>query len=274
VRAIRTTAGAIAAAGALLSTTPASATVQVSASAGYCDWIHNCEGAPQVFGRDATSQYSKSHHIGSEWLTDASLTVDFDGFSGYARASGQGQIEGLGTLGYTARSGGSVFDVLTVGSGGGAGTLRLTWHLLGSADVDDGDASFGILCGANPPALPCDTPLVLATADQLYDQPLVADLAITFGTPTQISLFPAASAQVAITSTGGTTPFSLSAGGTWSAELVSVQVLDALGQPQAGVPIASESGFDWAAVPEPEAGAGALAAALALAGVRARRRRP
>lgn len=273
MRPIRAAACA-AAAGALLLAAPVRGEVLISASAGYCDVFSHCEGAPQVFGRDATAQYSRSHHIGSEWLTDASITVDFDGFSGYARASGQGQIEGLGNLGYTARSGGSVFDVLTIGAGGGAGFLRLTWRLLATADVDDGNASFGVLCSANPPALPCATAVVLATADQVYDQPLSVDLPIVLGTPTQISLLPAGSAAIGITSTGGTVPFSLSAGITWIAPLVSVEVLDALEQPMAGVPIASESGFDWAAVPEPGAIAGAAAAALTLAALaRSRRRR-
>lgn len=252
----------------------AGATVFIGSSSGYCDQASNCQGSPQVTGRDATSQYSRFlPQVPGDWLVDASFTVDFDFFGGYARASGQGTVESPGSVGFTARGGGIVFDLLTVGSGGGAGTLRLTWHLLGTAVVEDGGASFGIGCGAVPPGLPCTAGAVTTTGDQLYDQPLVLDLAVVLGTPAQIQLSVAASAGVGATSVGPPFPFTVSADGTWEARLVAVEVLDAAGQPIPGAPIVSESGFDWAAVPEPGAAPGAAAALLALAGCAARRRR-
>jgi len=116
--------------------------------------------------------------------------------------------------------------------------------------------------------------VVTAMAGGAYDQPLAFDLPVVLGTPFRLGLSIGAGATVSASSVGPEVAFAVSASGEWGVQLVAVEVLDALGQPQPGVPIASESGFDWAAVPEPDASSGAAVAALALGACATRRRLP
>jgi hypothetical protein len=241
----------------------------------------DCETAPPVFGAGNLAQISRSYGAGAgfSYMTSASMTLDYVGFAGFARASGFENPNPppeppifTSSQSYSGRSFGNIFDTVTAGAGGGPGFLRVPLHIVGSSSISWqnglGITQLGISCTSNEPGSfvplgPCTGAAFTFTGNEALDTIVNVDVPILLGTPVELRV----SATVFATTGhefGSSVPFTGAAEASFSTlAFAGATVLDAGHAPIPGASIVSESGFSYA--PEPSASAAAVAALATLA---------
>jgi hypothetical protein len=247
-----------------------------------CFTSADCETAPPVFGAGSLAQISRSYGTGAgfSYMTSASMTVDYVGFAGFARASGFENPNPppeppifISSQSYSGRSFGNILDTVTAGAGGGPGFLRVPLHIVGSSSISwqngFGNTQLGISCTSNEPGSfvplgPCTGAGFTFTGNEALDTIVNVDVPILLGVPVELRI----SATVFATTGhafGSSVPFTGAAEASFATlPFAGATVLDAGGDPIPGATVStSESGFSYA--PEPSAGAEALAAFAALA---------
>lgn len=249
----------------------------------------DCETAPSVYGAGAVANLSRAWTPGNgfEYAASTSIATDYGAFSAFARASGSetpppgAGTNFINTVMRIARSYGTFDDVLTAGTGGGPGFLRIPMHLSGGVGISwqngFGFASLDISCASSAPGSPyaighCDPVSLAFTNDASIDEVVFLDIPIVLGSPFEYL------ATVIVSAGSGhlygdLIPFTGQAQiDVATLPFAGAVVLDAGKQPIPDAPISlGESGFDYRLAPEAGPLLGGLAALAALSALGRRR---
>lgn len=247
----------------------------------------DCETAPSVYGAGVLADMSRVWTPGNgfAYAASSSIATDYSEFGASARASGSETPSDAGPFFVNfvtriARSYGTFNDVLTAGTGGEAGFLRIPVHVAGNVAISwqngIGYASVDFSCASSAPGSPyaighCEPASFVFYNDADLDETVNLDIPLILGSPFEYTANVVVSAATGhaygdlVPFTGqsqidiGTLPFP------------GAQVLDASRQPIPNAPISlGESGFDYRPAPEPSSLLGGLVAVAALAQLRRR----
>lgn len=249
----------------------------------------DCETAPSVYGAGALASMSRAWTPGNgfDYAASTSMSTDYGSFGAFARASGSETPEPgagttfLNTVTRIARSFGNFDDVLTAGTGGGPGFLRIPMHIVGSVAISwqngFGYASVDLSCSSSAPGSPyaigqCAPVSRTFSVDGSIDEIVDLDIPIVLGSPFEYLATVVVSAGTGHLY-GAFVPFTGQAQiDVATLDFAGATVLDAGKQPIPDAPISlGESGFDYQSAPEAPSLLGEVASLAALVPLRRHR---